>query len=212
MKIEKIECIQKVKQTFDEMSNKYRFVTRLIGYKVNGKIIVPINKKNPTFNKVLEAIHNGMKPIPQYTKESLKEYVKNELKNRLNTLCDVKSQEAIYYVSGSKVSQSQLDRYYDKYKVSLAYLKDGSKKEKLQLEADLQGISVDDLAKLVVKLHDEYVDKIETLNNRIESFRIAVKKIIEAGEIDKAIRLIDKAQKFNANTSDEDIKELFNEI
>ena len=212
MKIEKIECIQKVKQTFDEMSGKYKFITYLTGYKVNEEVIAPIDKKNTTFNKVLEAIHNGMKPIPQYTKESLKEYVKNELKNRLNTLCDEKSQEAIYYVAGSKVSQSQLDRYYDKYKVSLAYLKDGSKKEKLQLEADLQGISVDDLAKLVVKLHDEYVDKIETLNNRIESFRIAVKKIIEAGEIDKAIRLIDKAQKFNANTSDEDVKELFNEI
>jgi len=135
---------------------------------------------------------------------------RNNLSRELMALCDIKSQGAKTYINGKKVTAEQLQRYTEKYKMAVAYKTDGSYEEQLQLEADLGDITVQDLADLIVQLGDAYRESMNTFNSRIEAFRVKVGKLIAGEELDKAQEVLEIAKNFDTNTSDDDIKALFN--
>jgi hypothetical protein len=135
---------------------------------------------------------------------------KDNLYSKLQYLCDEKTQEAQNYITGKLVTPEQYKRYKDKYMMAKKYLEDGvSFKEALQLEADFQGITVDDLAKLIVKLGDEYYNQLSIFSARIEAFRIKVGKLIEAQNFDKVRKVLAEAEKLGASATDNEVKALF---
>ena len=127
----------------------------------------------------------------------------------LDWLCDTKTQEAKNYINGSPVSNEQLDRYHTKYIISNAYKADGSYKDQLQLEADLKGITVDELADLVIKMGNAYKEGMTIFNSRIEAFRVKTKSLIDADNIEKVRVIISHAKDLATTSTDDDIKKLF---
>ena len=204
-----IKLKQEIKKEFNQELNKNEYKIVLTGYELNG-IHIPLDPNNRYYKKVQGLISKGEVPEPQYTETDLNPHIQKELITELNSLCDTKSKEARNYIAGQKVSNEQLERYNNKFEVAKKYLsdKDDESKSKLQLEADLNGITVDSLANLIVEKGNEYLSALETLNNRIDAFRIKVKQLIQSNEFDKVDSIIEKAKEFNANTTDEEIKSL----
>ena len=204
-----IKLKQEIKKEFNQELNKNEYKIVLTGYELNG-IHIPLDPNNRYYKKVQGLISKGEVPEPQYTETDLNPHIQKELITELNSLCDTKSKEARNYIAGQKVSNEQLERYNNKFEVAKKYLsdKDDESKSKLQLEADLKGVTVDSLANLIVEKGNEYLSALETLNNRIDAFRIKVKQLIQSNEFDKVDSIIEKAKEFNANTTDEEIKSL----
>lgn len=158
-------------------------------------------------NKIVYETSNGDTPTEDelvLINNAEEEYLISMTENSLNNLCDTKSKEAKNYINGSEVSSEQLERYKEKEEIALS-----SDKSSLQLEADLQGITVDELATLIIDKANDYRLALKLFNTRIEAFRIAVSKVISSGDLEKANAIIEKAKYFDANTSDGDIKALF---
>ena len=157
--------------------------------------------------------------IKQPTKEQIQDKIAElEAREKLNNaytslqkLCDTKSQEAKNYIAGKKVTDEQLARYKEKLEIAQEYKTNGSYADVLKLEADLKGITVDELADLIITKGNEYKQKLIEFNAKIEAFRVKVSKMIEDGEIDKANKIIEKARSFGADTTDDDIKALFDD-
>jgi molybdopterin converting factor small subunit len=157
------------------------------------------------------------KDIPQPTQEEIDNKAKelesiekvNTIYKDLQDLCDTKSKEAKKYIIGREVTDEQLARYEEKYQIAKEYKTSGRYKDRLSLEAKLQGLTVDDLADLIIKKGDEYKEALITFNARIEAFRVKVSNIIEQGDLDKANEIIKEAYNLGANSSDDDVAKLF---
>jgi len=207
-----IKLKQEIKKEFNTQLNKNEYKIVLTGYELNG-IHIPLDPNNRYYKKVQELISKGEVPEPQYTEANLNPYIQKELLNELNSLCDTKSKEAENYIAGMRVSDKQLQRYIDKYNIVIKYLADTSNtdlKASVTLAADLAGSSVDDYCNLIKEKHDQYISALETLNNKIDAFRVKVKQLILNNEFDKVEGILEKAKNFNANTTDDEIKALFN--
>ena len=129
--------------------------------------------------------------------------------NLLQTLCDTKSQEAKNYINGAKVTSEQLARYEEKYEIAKAFKADGSHLEQLQLEADLVGLTVTELADLIIARGDAYKQALVTFNARIEAFRVKVRSLIADGQLDSVNLILETAKDFDITTTDDEIKALF---
>ena len=153
------------------------------------------------------------KKLKEPTKEQIDGFVKqakvdNALAD-LQSLCDTKSVEAKAYINGAKVTAEQLARYEEKYQIATEYKANGNYADTLKLEADLQGLSVDELADLIIAKGQAYKQALISFNAKIEAFRVKVSKLISDGNIDKANEVITKAKELGAGATDEDIKGLF---
>jgi hypothetical protein len=127
----------------------------------------------------------------------------------LQTLCDTKSVQAKTFIAGKVVTVEQLARYDEKYQIATEYKANGNYTYTLKLEADLQGLTVDELSDLILIKGNDYKQALITFNARIEAFRVAVSKLISDGDLDKANEVITKAKELGASATDEDIKGLF---
>ena len=128
---------------------------------------------------------------------------------RLQKVCDTKSQEAKNYINGAKVTDALLEEYEIKVRLAKDYKQNGVNTEKLQLEADLVGKTVDELATLIIQLNDQYCEAYNRYKMMIGAFRVKVKRLIASGQLDKANKAIELAKSFGANTTEADIKEVF---
>ena len=151
-------------------------------------------------------LRDGNKPSPKPLDES-------DIYAKLTALCSSKSQDAKNYIAGIKVTSDQLERYKRKYELAKAF-KAGNTDvgNKLQLEATLNGIEVDQLADLIIAKGDAYQDALDAFNDKIEAFRTRVSDLIKDGELEKADALIEVARGFDASTSDADIQAAFDSI
>ena len=127
----------------------------------------------------------------------------------LQTLCDTKSIQAKTFIAGKDVTVEQLARYEEKYQVATEYKASGNYADVLKLEADLQGITVDELADLIIGSGNAYKQALIEFNARIEAFRVAVSKIIDAGDIDRANTIIENAKTLGEDATDADVAGLF---
>jgi len=132
-----------------------------------------------------------------------------DAKKALQSLCDKKSIQAKTFIAGKDVTTEQLARYEEKYQVATEYKTNGNYANVLQLEADLQGITVNELADLIIVRGNVYKQALIEFNARIEAFRVAVYTIINAGDIDRANTIINGAKDFDNTTTDDDVAELF---
>ena len=142
-----------------------------------------------------------------------KENKKQDYLNRLLELCDRKTQEVKNYINGEKVTEGLIERYQAKEQMAKAYLADGSSyKDELQVEADLKGISVDDLAKLIVSLADKFKSKLDYFYSLIEAFRVKTKSLILNYQFDDVDKVMMEASGMGASSTPDDIKNLFANI
>ena len=177
---------------------------------LNNLIVQEINGEffDAKLNKILltkaeeEQIQAKIKEI------EAQEKVSNAYKS-LQELCDTKSKQAKNYIAGKEVTDEQVRRYEEKYQIAKEYKASGAYADRLKLEADLQGLTVDELADLIIQKGDAWNEALIAFNARIEAFRIAVSKIIDAGDIDRANSIIEKAKELGADATDEDVKALF---
>ena len=159
----------------------------------NGKIIIDTDRTS--------------KRVEQYKEEKKQDYL-----NRLIELCDRKTQEIKDYLNGQKVTEGLLERYQAKEEMARAYLKDGSYKDELQVEADLKGVSVDDLAKLIVDLADKFRNKLDYFYSLIEAFRVKTKSLILNYQFSDVDKIMNEASGLDATATADDIKNLFTYI
>lgn len=142
--------------------------------------------------------------------EELEEQVKVEKAySSLRSACDAKSEDAKNYINGSKVTNEQVARYEEKYYMAKEFKANGSYAAQLQLEAELNGLTVDALADFIVAKGDEYKEALRVFNARIEAFRVKVQDLIDNGQVDKANDILEVAKGLDSSTTDEDIKALF---
>jgi len=99
---------------------------------------------------------------------------------------------------------------------SIIWLKEfkanGAYEAQLKLEADLNGLTVDALADLIVAKGNEYRQALRNFNSRIEAFRVKVKGLISEGKLDKANNILERAKRFDYSTTDDDIRLVFEEL
>jgi len=97
----------------------------------------------------------------------------------LQNVCDFKTQEVLNFLAGQNVTTLQIDRYSQKAAMAKAYKADNvSYKDELSTEATLVGLSVDDLASLIIQLSDASNTKTRASNSLIEAFRVKTKYYI----------------------------------
>ena len=147
------------------------------------------------------------KRVQEYREEKKERYLA-----KLMDFCDKKTQEIQDYLNGQKVTEGLIMRYEAKEAMAQAYLKDGSFKDELQVEADLKGVTVDELAKLITTLANEYKTKLNYFYSLIEAFRVKAKTLVLNYKFTEFDSIIDKAKTFGATTSADDIKSLFDKI
>jgi len=183
------------------------------------KAIKELYRKDSVFeNNVIYIIDNGAKRLLSgIEKSELKAKVAelqaqakvDDTYQALQTLCDAKSVQAKAFINGKKVTAEQLARYEEKYQITTEYKANGNYADTLKLEADLQGLSVDELADLIIAKGQGYKQALISFNAKIEAFRVRVSKLISDGELDKANDIITKANDLGADTTDDDVKALF---
>jgi len=132
-------------------------------------------------------------------------------KEQVQSLCDQKTQEAKQYIAGKKVTQEQLDRYKEKYEIAKKYLTDGSYADLLGYEAQARGMSVEELANVIVQKGDTWKENIVRFNFLIEAFKAKANSLIENLEIERLERILKEAQELGPNTTIEQILALFEE-
>jgi len=157
--------------------------------------------------KIIIDIDRTSQRVTEYKEERKQQYL-----DILIDLCDKKTQEVKNYINGQKVTEGLIDRYQAKEQMARAYLADGSFKDELQIEADLKGISVDDLAKLIVDLANKFRNKLNYFYSLIEAFRVKTKQLILNYKFSVVDDILAQAYKLNATATADDIKALFNDI
>jgi len=145
--------------------------------------------------------------VTEYKEERKQQYL-----DRLIDLCDKKTQEIKNYLNGQKVTEGLIERYQAKEQMARAYLADGSFKDELQIEADLKGVSVDDLAKLIIDLADKFKNKLDYFYSLIEAFRVKTKSLILNYKFSDVDKIMNDASGLDATATADDIKNLFADI
>jgi len=137
---------------------------------------------------------------------------KEKLFKELAKLCDYKSEQAKYFINGNFITPEQEQRYREKYEMAKAYLADGSYKDTLQLEADLTGKTVDDLANLIVKLGDQYKTKLAFYYSLIEAFRVKTEEYIRNEQFSLVERAIAEAYNFQQDADATTLENFFKNL
>ena len=137
---------------------------------------------------------------------------KNKLFQETQSLADFWSKEVKNYVAEKKLTQEQIERYNYKYEIALD-CKANDNYDVFNAEAEDLGISANDLVDLIIKAHDDWLATIKENTLRIEYFRVAFNKRIEAIESSDKIKLYEyKLQyakdNFTIKTTDEEVKQL----
>jgi len=153
-------------------------------------------------NKDLSVLENDEKALLD---EKLQDLEKQDTQRSLISLCDQKQDAVKTMILGYKNTQQQQERYGNKYERAL--------KVNANIEANTtptetnQEILTD--YQTIIAKYEYAKSQIEKFTDLIEYFRTKVDDMIEAGEIDKANELIALAQNFGADTTQDDIDNLF---
>jgi len=130
---------------------------------------------------------------------------KEKYKKRLIQFCKNKLNEVKIYLLGKDKTDADVERYELKYQSAI-----NKKYEDIIVEASFVNIPVEELAKSIIKKHNEWTSTLGTYSGRIEAFRVACNLFIDStDDLDKIKQLYEEAKKFDASTTDKDIIDLF---
>jgi len=177
--------------------------------------LIPITETEYKSYKLFGVFDKAEEEIETKENELIFTNAKETLLNDIQSLADIKTKELKNYIAGKKVTPEQIERYEQKYKLALK-CREAVDYTPLNLEAELQGITGEDLANLIIEKHDEWVAELQKYTALIEAYRVKAQAIIKNLEtledIEKARMLLDRAKEFSINTTEKDIKELFDEF
>jgi len=114
------------------------------------------------------------------------------IQSRLMRVSDAKQAGLLEMLLGYKATPAQIERYKRKYERA----KNGEFNPKKN--------------SAIIKKHEAMLAQIDHYVDMIEMAREFVADLIEAGELDKAGKIIDTAEKFDHTTTPEQLKELLN--
>jgi len=130
---------------------------------------------------------------------------------RASRVADKKTEAAKAYLAGKAyVSPAQQERYERKYEIAKAYQSNPTDElaALLKPEADTVGISVDDLAALIVQMGDQWRQAVAAYSVMIDGGRVAVGKLVDAGKLEQAQWLLDKLSALGADATPADLSAL----
>jgi len=164
----------------------------------NEKIIWNDTRAMPTDSELLAE-------LDKYNKE-IKE---NALYEKINKLADRKTIEAKKYIMGNFVTDEQMYRYEIKYEMAKKYLKYNTHIEKLSWEADLLNISIDDLAKSIIRKGKIYRKEMRKYVALIEAIRVKLNQLVKESKYNSVEKIIPILYKLPVTTTIDEIKKIF---
>jgi len=126
-------------------------------------------------------------------------------------VADKKTEDAKAYLAGKAyVSPAQQERYDRKYKIAKAYQANPTDdlSALLQPEADVVGVSVADLAAMIVQMGDQWRQAVAAYSVMIDGGRVAVNKLVDAGKLEQAQWLLDQLSTLGADATPADLSAL----
>jgi len=187
---------------------------QLISYIVNGSNHVPIDPDNYLYQKVLEWINNGNTPEPAFTEEERLNYLKEKLKNDIQFSASKKINELKMLIIGV-TDPNQLEVYEVKYEKAKEAMETGDYSY-FEPDAWVDGVSPEEEANLVIQNYEASKEAIAKYIPLIEMYRRKAKKIVDGfttiEEIERGYELLNKANEFGLETTEDDIKALFEEF
>ena len=142
-----------------------------------------------------------------------KAWAKNLIRDA-QSIADKKTAAAKAYLAGKPyVSDNQQERYEQKYYIAKDYIANQADDlaSLLQPEADAVGMSVADLAALIVQMGDQWRQAVAAYAVMIDGGRVAVGKLVEAGRLDRAQWLLDRLSQLGADATPTDLSALIAE-
>jgi hypothetical protein len=188
----------------------------LTGYKVNDTIFVPIDNGNTMYRNIQEWVKKGNTITPAYTDKERLAYLKNQLYRQIQNIADTKTKEAKNYIAQMNMTQDQWERYQIKYQKAKEAVDSGDYSY-FDAEASLvDGITAEDLAKAVINAYETAQSAFANFVQLIEVYRRKANKEVDGlqnvDEINLAKEYLEKAKAFDENTTEDDIKVLFDEF
>jgi len=162
----------------------------LTGYEFNG-MNVPLDSNNRFYKKIQKLVASGKVIEPAFTEQERLNYFKQTRLQKLLNLADRKTQEVKNTLAGFAVTPEQAERYKIKYKKAIEAIEKNDYSY-FKAEADLQGITPEDLAKLVKQNGDKWNTEIDNQVALIEAYRVKAKSIILSLDRVEQFRVVDK--------------------
>jgi len=162
----------------------------LKGYNQDG-LFIPLDPNNRHYKEAQKLIKEGVEILPAYTEEERLKYFKQTRLQKLLNLADRKTQEVKNTLAGFAVTLEQAERYKIKYKKAIEAIEKNDYSY-FQAEADLQGITPEDLANLVKQNGDKWNTEIDNQVALIEAYRVKAKSIINSLTQVEQFSVVDK--------------------
>jgi len=153
----------------------------LTGYILNNVIHIPVSGSRFD-GDIKRFLSNGGVITPAFTDEERLEYFKNKLIIEVENFADLKTKQAEAYITQKiKVSENQRKRYESKYALAKRYKDNPTDVDKellLQIGKQVDLDDADDVADLLIKLHNEWLEELHKFNLLIDYTRIEFTKNI----------------------------------
>ena len=134
------------------------------------------------------------------------------LKNMVIEVSDKHTSTVMNTISGVTVSKDQLERYRHKVEIAEIFLNSGTNNTYIELltpEATAQGITETELANNIIAMKTAWDNSMKERISLIETFRIKINKVIDAGDYGKAYNMIKTVKGYDINTlTDTDVASL----
>jgi len=154
-------------------------INELTGYILNNSTHIPVSGSRFD-GDIKRFLSNGGVITPAFTIEERLEYFKNKLINEAESFADLKTSQAEGYVAQkTRISENQRKRYESKYALAKRYKDNPTDEDKellLQIGKQVDLDNADDVADLLIKLHDEWLEELHKFNLLIDYARIEFTK------------------------------------
>ena len=124
-----------------------------------------------------------------------------ELKKKLLSIFEKKTNEAKHTVDGIYISSEQLSRYENKYYAASEFILSGKYSSVITLEASIRGLTVSDLSSLIVSKAQIYKDYLVEFDILLEALRAYCFGLIKSDSIFELENIISDIESMTINST-----------
>ena len=140
---------------------------------------------------------------------------KEVLLERVREVADKETQKAKDKIIGDKLTLEQHERYLDKADLCTQYRADTTNetiKAEVALAAKAESMELEAYVDMILQYAAEFNTAKKVLNSRIEVFRRAIKRLVEAEKYELAQKYLTVVEGFTAETTIDDLNVVLDEI
>ena len=141
----------------------------------------------------------NLSDLDELTDKMKNNQLKNIVNDLLQKLCNKKQKELLTYFDNKNYSYFQQKRYKEKYEMAIAYQNNGDYSNLLEIEANIRGITINELATTIIEKHNISKQQSKTFTIKIEAFRAKVQKMVNNLNIIEAMNIIQEAEAIDIN-------------